>query len=423
MTEDFLHFFWKFKSAAQDFRTTDGESLGIIRAGLHNHDAGPDFLHAQVKLGSTLWAGNVEIHVRSSDWYRHGHQFDPAYDNIILHVVYVDDQVVSRVNGEVIPTLALDRQVDPGIYAQYQGFLANHLWIPCAQSLKGLKQVVMNDWLDALSVARLERKCAELSQLLDYNGNDWSQSFFQSLAATFGFRINRQPFEMLARQTPLQFLEKHRDDLFQVEAILFGQAGLLEGRFTGAYPKGLKKEYQHLKNKFSLNPIPGHLWKFLRLRPNNFPTIRIAQLAMILHQRPNLFGSVIEWRERKDFENVFHAGVSDYWITHYYFDRPSKNMSKTLSGATIDLVLINNVVPFLFLFGKNKGNELYCERALDLLASIPPESNAITRKFAEFGLQACSAGQSQALLELKGLYCDGKKCLECRIGVELVLKF
>jgi len=420
MTEDFLHFIWKFKTDGIDFQTPEGETIRVVRPGEHNHDAGPDFLHARVSIAGTLWAGNVELHVRSSDWLRHGHEKDDAYDNIVLHVVFYHDQDIRRKNGEWIPTLALEGQLPAGIYDKYQHFLNNHLWIPCAMSLRTVNELVVKDWLTALSVIRLERKCKELESLLDFTGNDWSQAFYQSLAGTLGFRINRQPFELLARQTPVQFLEKHKDDILQAEAILFGQAGLLSGRFRGEYPKMLKREYTHLRYKFSLQPVPGHLWKFLRLRPNNFPTIRIAQLAMIIHQRINLFGEIIEKSQREDFRDLFQVGVSDYWKTHYYFDRPSKAMNKSISPATVDLILINNVVPFLFVYGKNKGLDHYCDRALRLLASIPAESNAITRKYATFGIAPRSADQSQALLELKANYCDQKRCLECRIGVELV---
>ena len=420
MTEDFLHFIWKFKTDGIDFQTPEGEIIRVVRPGEHNHDAGPDFLHARVSIGGTLWAGNVELHVRSSDWLRHGHEKDDAYDNVILHVVYYHDLDISRKSGELITTLALDGQLPAGIYDKYLHFLNNHLWIPCAMALGSVNELVIKDWLTALSVMRLERKCSELENLLGFTGNDWNQAFYQSLAGTLGFRINRQPFELLARQTPVQFLEKHKDDIFQAEAILFGQAGLLSGRFRGEYPKILKREYAHLRNKFSLQPVSGHLWKFLRLRPNNFPTIRIAQLAMIIHQRANLFGEIIEKIEREEFRDLFQVGVSDYWKAHYYFDRPSREMNKSISPSTVDLILINNVVPFLFVYGKSKGLDHYCDRALRLLASMPAESNAITRKYESFGIEPRSADQSQALLELKANYCDRKRCLECRIGVALV---
>jgi Protein of unknown function (DUF2851) len=420
MTEDFLHFIWKFRLPGQHFHTTAGEDLLIVKPGEHNHDAGPDFHNAQVRLGETLWAGNVEIHIRSSDWIRHKHQHDEAYDNIILHVVFEDDLELKRRNGEHIPTLVLKDVFPPDVYETYNYFLNNHLWIPCAMRLPEVRDVVINDWLTALSVERLERKSGELESLLQFAGNDWNQAFFEALAATLGFRINKQPFELLARQTPVQCLEKHKDNLFQVEAMLFGQAGLLEGKYRGEYPKKLKKEYQHLKNKFSLRPISGHLWKFMRLRPNNFPTIRLAQLAMMIHLRTHFFSEIVENAEYEKILELFSVGVSDYWKEHYYFDRPSKNMGKSISSPTVELIMINNVIPFLFVYGKLKGQTRYQDQAFALLDSIPAELNSIVRKFGEFGIKPESASQSQALLELKTNYCDEKKCLECRIGLELI---
>jgi hypothetical protein len=420
MTEDFLHFIWKFSLAGRHFHTTEEEELLIVKTGDHNHDSGPDFEGAQVRLGETLWAGNVEIHVRSSDWIRHRHQHDEAYDNIILHVVFEDDLPVKRRNGERMPTLVLKEVFPPDAYETYNYFLNNHLWIPCAMRLHEVRDVVISDWLTVLSVSRLERKSKVLEDLLQFTGNDWNQAFFQALASTLGFRINKQPFELLARHTPIQCLEKHRDQLFQVEALLFGQAGLLEGRYRGEYPKNLKKEYQHLKNKFSLKPISGHLWKFMRLRPNNFPTIRLAQLAMLIHLRSNLFSLIIEDAAYEKMIDFFTVSVSDYWKEHYYFDRESKNIGKSISPSTVELIMINNVIPFLFVYGKLKGQMRYQDQAFALLDSIPAESNSIVRNFMEFGLKPSSASQSQALLELKANYCDQKMCLECRIGLDLI---
>lgn len=420
MNEDFLHFVWKFKLDDHTLYSTDGQTLEIISPGNRNHDAGPDFVGAQVKIGDTRWAGNVEIHVRASDWARHKHQSDDAYDNVILHVVHDDDFKVRRKSGEFIPTLALKEILHPELFETYNFFLHNHLWIPCAFSLHEVRDIVVQDWMEALAVIRLERKSAELENLLQFCESDWNQAFYEALASTLGFRINKQPFELMARQTPVRFLEKHKDELFQVEAMLFGQSGLLERKYREAYPKNLVKEYRHLKNKFSLEPISGHLWKFMRLRPNNFPTIRLAQLAMMIHDRSHFFSSIIDHPEYDYLADFFTVGVSSYWEEHFYFDRPSRKMSKTISGSTIDLILINNVVPFLFLYGKMKNQLPFQEKALGMLNSISPESNSIIRRFAEFGLVPSNASQSQALLELKTNFCENKRCLECRIGLDLI---
>lgn len=420
MTEDFLHFNWKFRLQGHKYHSTDGEEIRIIRCGEHNMDSGPDFKNARVKIGETEWAGNVEIHVRSSDWLRHHHQKDPAYDNVILHVVYENDLTIRRNSGEIIPVLELKNLLPPGAYETYNYFLNNHLWIPCALRLHEAREMAVSDWLTALSVERLERKAGEIMNLLSYTGNDWNQAFFEAFASTLGFKINKQPFELLARQTPLLLLEKHKDDLFQVEAMLFGQAGLLDGKYRGEYPLKLRKEYVHLRNKFNLKAIPGHTWKFMRLRPNNFPTIRIAQLAMLIHKRSFFFSEIVENPDYHHLLDFFSVGVSDYWLKHYYFDRPSKSLSKTISLSTVDLVMINIVIPFLFVYGKIRNQPDLQEKALSLLESIPPEANSIIRKFVEFGLKPETAGQSQALLELKSNYCDRKKCLECRVGLDLI---
>jgi hypothetical protein len=422
MTEDFLHYFWRYKSAGREFRLASGEKLEVVRPGIHNSDSGPDFMHARLRIDGTLWAGNVEIHVLSSDWIRHGHPGDANYDNIILHVVYSDDAIIRRSSGSAMPTLELFSYIPPEVFDSYCQFLASHLWVPCAMHLKDIPAIKAESWLETLAATRLERKCREISGILEETHYDWNQAFFISLAATLGFRINKQPFEMLARQTPLTCIEKHRNDPMQVEAILFGQAGMLEGRFRpGEYPAVLQREYRHLSRKFSLKPIPGHLWKFMRLRPNNFPTIRLAQLASILCRNPLIFGEILDRKNDDDLSRVFNAGVSDYWQRHYRFGEASpRSFSKSLSPDTLNLILINNVIPFLFQYGETRNEPGLKELALRLLEGLPPESNSIIRKFKEFGLEPHSALQSQGMLELKTAWCDERKCLDCSFGIEWI---
>ena len=415
-----MHFLWKFRLAGENLHSTEGDELIVLHPGEHNPDAGPDFLNARIRLGETVWAGNVEIHVRSSDWRRHRHEKDPVYDNIILHAVFEHDLEITRKNGEKIPTLEMNDLCRDESYETYNYFLNNHLWVPCANRLAEVRPVILADWLASLAVLRLERKCEGLLSLLEYHGGDWQQAFFEALSSTLGFRINKEPFELMARNTPFQSLLKHKDNLFQIEAMLFGQAGLLEGRYRDDYPKKLKREYLHLRNKFSLEPVPGHLWKFLRIRPNNFPTIRLAQMAMLIHRHSNLIGEILETRDRVKIRGIFALEVSDYWKSHYFFDRPSKLRTKSMSESTIDLIMINNVIPFLFLYGQLKDKPVIKEYALKMLEEIPAESNRVTRGFAGFGIHAASASESQALLELKNAYCDQKKCLTCRIGLELI---
>jgi hypothetical protein len=420
MTEDFLHYLWKFRMVGEKLWSVGGEELLVISPGEHNPDAGPDFLNARLVLGGTTWAGNVEIHVRSSDWRRHRHERDLAYDNVILHVVFDNDLDIHRKSGEIIPAVELRDHCHGEAFEKYNHFLNNHLWIPCAASLREVRQVLLDDWLTSLTVMRLERKCAELKQLLDFNSGDWQQAFFEALASTMGFRINKQPFELMARQTPVNCLLRHKDQLLQVEAMLFGQAGLLAGHHNDDYPKALKQEYFHLRHKFSLEPVSGHLWKFMRIRPNNFPTIRLAQLAMLFHRHANPVGEILEAQDIHQLRQIFALEVSDYWKSHYFFDRPSKLSGKAMSDSTIDLVMINNVIPFLFLYGEKNGKPVLKEKALQMLENIPPETNRVTNGFAGFGVTAANASQSQAMLELKNQYCDVKKCLQCRIGLDLI---
>ncbi len=420
MTEDFLHYLWKFRLAGENLWSVTGEELLVLSPGEPNPDAGPDFLNARIVLGGTTWAGNVELHVRASDWRRHRHEKDPAYDNVILHAVYENDLDIHRKNGELIPALVLKDFCRIEAFETYNHFLNNHLWIPCGNSISEVRPLLLGDWLTALSVMRLERKCSELKQMLDYYSGDWQQAFFEVLASTLGFRINKLPFEQLARQTPVIHLSRHKDQLFQVEAMLFGQAGLLEGRFKDDYPKRLRKEYLHLRHKFSLQPVPGHLWKFLRIRPNNFPTIRIAQLSMLYHRQANIIGDILETKEMDKIRGLFALEVSEYWKSHYFFDRISGKHGKVMSEGTIDLILINNVIPFLFLYGDLKMKPEMKEKAMMMLEAIPAETNRVIRGFAELGIRAETASQSQALLELKGNFCDSKKCLQCRIGLDLI---
>jgi hypothetical protein len=420
MTEEFLHYIWMFKLKKKRLSTIDGNNLVILRAGNRNPDAGPDFLNAMIKIGDTTWAGNVEIHLNASDWFKHGHQEDDTYDNIILHVVYKSDIEVKRHNGERIPCLMLENHADKKLFKIYQDLLNNHLWIPCAQAIYQVNPLILASWLESLAFERLERKSDEIARSLLFNQNDWEQTFFQNLARNMGFRLNQEPFEMLARLTPLVRLARHRDSLFQVEAILFGQAGLLNRKYTEDYPRNLRREYLHLRRKFSFQPIPGHLWKFLRLRPSNFPTVRIAQMASLIHREPCLFSKVIETYELKDARKIFSAGTSEYWDDHYLFDKTSKEKKKYLGNDAIRLLLVNSVIPLLFLYGRMKDLPERKLTAIHFLIELPGENNSITSQFLKFGIRAQNALESQALLELKSQYCDLKRCLNCRIGLDLI---
>jgi len=422
MKEELLHYAWRMRRFHHhDLRTTDGQSVDILHPGQHNPDAGPDFLNARLRVGDTLWAGNVEMHLRSSDWLQHRHQEDLAYDNVILHVVFEDDQPIARTTGSLIPCLEMKNRISRRLAAHYQRLLHNESWVPCAEALPTVNELTRHLWLDRLAAERLEQKAGLMTKRLTQNQEDWEATFYQFLARSFGSKVNGDPMEMLAQQTPLLLLKKYRHSLFQMEALLFGQSGLLEQQdWTDEYPRRLLQEYRFLQKKHGLRPIPLQAWKFMRLRPANFPTIRIAQLAALLYQTASLFSKVMSAQDVKELENVFEVKLSNYWWEHYTFDNASRRQQKALGQSTVHLIIINTIVPFLFLYGKRKGDARMQDKALNVLEDLRPEQNRIIRGWKKVGMNAQSAYQSQALLQLKSAYCDQRRCLECAIGNALL---
>jgi hypothetical protein len=420
MREDFLHFIWKYRLYFQNLETTSGEAVEVVSPGQHNSDSGPDFSHAQIRIGETLWAGNVEVHLKSSDWFAHQHHSDEAYSNVILHVVYENDREIPDRNGRPLTTLELKGKFNEKIYLKYYYFLNNKNWIPCEKDIHYLSVEKARIWLDRLLVERMERKANELSNLLEHNKNNFEETFYQVLAGNFGFKVNEQPFRMLATMLPLQILGKHKNSLYQIEALLFGTAGLLNSDFEDDYPAKLKKEYAFLQKKYALVPIQGHLWKFMRLRPPNFPTIRIAQFAALVNKSQKLFSKIIETENLKELISFFDVTASAYWEDHFVFGKSSSHSKKQLGRDAIHNILLNTAVQLLFLYSIVKGDEQYREKAIALLMEIEPESNAITRGWDGIGLKASNAFESQALIELKNNYCKLKKCLHCSIGLNLL---
>ena len=422
MTEEFLHYIWKYrKFDAHKLFTSSGESITIVKPGDHNTDAGPDFFNAKIKIGKTTWAGNVEIHVNSSDWEKHAHQNDKAYDNIILHVVYKDDKKVVCGNGEALSTLQLKGILDESIYKQYVNFKSNNNWIPCENQVHSVSSFVVNNWLDRILIERLERKSQSIVQSLKLNKNNWEETFYQQLARSFGSKVNAEPFELLAKALPIAVLSKHKNSLFQMEALFFGQAGMLVKPGKDEYYIKLQLEYYFLKQKFKLQPIEMHLWKFLRLRPVNFPTIRIAQFACLVYQSSHLFSKILEADKTKAIKKLLMVEASSYWNEHYQFNKKATKRKKTIGSDTIDVVIINTIVPFLFVYGKQKSEEKYVDKALHLLDKIVGEKNSIIEKWRQLKMPVKTAHTTQALLELKNEYCKQKRCLECGIGNALLV--
>jgi hypothetical protein len=420
MTEEFIQFIWKYGLFDRTGLFSDsGDEIQVISLGEHNGDSGPDFLNARLKIGPTTWAGNVEIHLRSSDWFLHGHHQDKAYDSVILHVVYQHNRAVTRLNGETIPTLVL--RCNEKLYGSYQQLLTRKGTIPCQDRIHRVEPLLLDCWLSSLVVERLHKKTAHIAEYLQHNKGNWEEAFYISLARSFGFGLNATPFELLARSVSLAILNRHRDNPLQVEAILMGQAGFLnDGRIFPEYYALLRSEYIYLKNKYKLKPIENHLWKFLRLRPVNFPTLRLAQFACLIQQSEGLFSLILVCKDLQELKRFFTLHASEFWNSHYTFEKTSKSSVKTLGEDAFNSVMINTVVPFLFIYGSMNGQEQTKSRALELLNSIPAESNRITRKWALGGIHAASAFYSQALLQLYSDYCNHRHCLSCSVGTNLI---
>ena len=421
MQEDFLHFVWRLQRFnPKGLVTTTGETIDIINFGTHNHHSGPDFLNARLRIGDTLWAGNVEMHLRSSEWLVHQHQSDAAYENVILHVVLEEDTIIRHPDGERIPCLNLRPYLPAGLAKQYLRLLHNENWIPCQHQLYTVPSVIRSLWLDRMLVERLEQRTATMAVRLQQNQGDWEETFYQSLAWGFGLKVNADPFLMTAESLPLKTLLRHKNSLLQLEALLFGQAGMLNLKFKDEYPKRLQNEYTFLRKKYNLTPIVVTLWKYMRMRPANFPTIRLAQLATLLFRTGHLFSKMLVVKNLKEIENAYVVELSNYWQTHFRFDKESSKSTKSLGSSRIHLLVINIIAPFLFLYGQKKDDQTYKDRALQLLEEVPAERNAIISQWNELGLDAEQAAQSQALLQLKKHYCDNKRCLDCAIGCNIL---
>lgn len=416
--EELLHYVWKHRLfPLKRLETTDGCPLEVIDPGLPNPHAGPDFFNAKVKIGGVVWAGHVEIHLRASDWARHGHPANPAYDSVILHVASDIDATVCRTDGSPIPQLEL--HYPPYLQQNYEELLQTARYPACYRLIPRLPRLTLHSWLTSLQLERFEAKTRQIEEWLQANGQDWEQAFFLSLARSFGFGVNSDLYERWARTLPLAAVNKHRDDLFQIEALFFGQAGLLQqDPPADDYQARLGKEYDYLKHKFDLPPSPEGHWSFLRMRPGNFPTVRIAQLAALYHRSQGLLSQLMEADTLQQLRRLLTGEASVYWTTHYLFGEPSVPRPKRLSQSSADLLIINTVVPFLYAYGKRRGDERLCLRASRLLEELKPENNTVTRMWSECGLTAAHAADSQALLQLKKNYCDPKKCLFCRIGYE-----
>jgi hypothetical protein len=418
--ETLLHYVWKHKLYdSGNFRTSTGAPFEIIDPGIYNTHAGPDFFNAKIKFEDKVWAGNIEIHTVSSDWYKHQHEKDKAYNSVILHVVEsIDAKEIRDESGRLIPQWIM--KIPYRIGANYLFFLNSDLSVPCIGNIREIPEIYLTDWKNALLTERLERKTKVLLRLLEDYQDDWNEVFYITLARNFGFGINNDAFERLAKSLPLKIILRHQNSIEQTEALFLGQAGLLEDENIDEYYQNLRKEYFFLQKKYKLKPLDAHIFKSLRIRPNNFPHIKIVQLAGIIRQKQGLFSNVLNTSELEKFKCLFISETGEYWLTHYHFEKASASRAKKLGLSAIQLLVINVVVPLLFAYGKKKNLEVYIENALRLLESIAPENNHITILFSRAGIQIQNACDTQALIQLKREYCEQKKCIYCRIGHKLL---
>ncbi|MBW6491555.1 MAG: DUF2851 family protein [Lentimicrobium sp.] len=420
MNEEFLHYLWKYKLLNKSLQTLEGEQIRIISPGIHNLNAGPDFFDARLQIGNTVWAGNVEIHINSSDWTKHGHHKDPAYDNVVLHAVYNHDVTDSN---QRIPVFELKGCFDENLFSRYRDFLNSRLWVPCATQVSSAPETEIILWLERMLIERLENKSDLITGFLELGKSNWEEALYYTLARSFGFNVNNLPFEMLARSLPYKIIARHSDNPFQVEALIFGQSGLLTEEVTDRWAQELFNEYAFLRKKYQLIPIQKHLWKFMRLRPGNFPTIRLSQFAALFCTSQSLLSRILESTTSESLIKLFNGvEASSYWNNHYMFDKDVTFRKKTLGKEAVKLLMINAVLPFMFVYGRSLDNDNLCNRALDIFNKLPGEKNTITHNWKKYGLDVSTAFNTQALIGMKKEYCDKKRCLDCRIGDFLLRK-
>jgi len=391
-----------------------------LSKGILNTDSGPDFFNAKIKINDTVWAGNIEIHINASDWFKHNHHTDKAYDNVILHVVKNKDTDIFNSKNIKIPTVEIS--YPDFIQKNYENLKYSKHKIACENKLHEINKLHINSWLDSLLIKRLERKSNEINKLLKENNNNWEESFYILLFKHLGAKINAESFEMLARQTPLKILAKHKNSLLQTEALLFGQAGFLNDNINSKYYIELKREYKILKSKYKLSGIDKSLWKFLRLRPVNFPTIRIALASKLIYNSVGLFSKILETSDVSDIYKLLNIEVDNFWLNHYTFEKESVSRKKRLGKTAINTLIINTISPILFVYGSKRNKEELKTRAISFLEKIPAENNSIIRYWNNLNIKTENAYKTQAILELHNEYCLHKKCLSCKLGYQILLK-
>ncbi|MES2432092.1 MAG: DUF2851 family protein [Bacteroidota bacterium] len=416
MTERLLQYIWQFQYFNKNkLSTIENELVEIIRPGSLNNNQGPDFLNAQIRINNTVWAGNIELHIKSSDWLLHKHSSDKNYQNIILHVVWENDIDLD----ERFPVITLQDKVSKLLLNKYDDLMDTHAFIACENAAGSIDRLTWQSWKERLLIERLEQRSAVIFQHLSKNNYHWEETFWWLIARNFGIKVNADAFEQIANSLSINILAKNKNQIHQVEALLFGQAGLLNTDFEEKYPQMLKKEYAFLAKKYSLESIkiPLH---FLRMRPSNFPTIRLAQLAALIHKSQHLFSAIKEIDSYNEVALLLNITANDYWHYHYMFDEPSGYKEKNIGKQMINNIMINTIAPILFGYGQYHNKPKHKLKVLEWLERMPAENNSITNAFIKLNITNKNAFDSQALIQLKNEYCNNKRCLECSIGNKLL---
>ena len=420
LTERLLQFIWQFQYFNKYQLCTDaGESLQIIHPGVFNTNQGPDFLGAKIKLGQTVWAGNVEIHIRASDWMLHKHETDENYQTIILHVVWNGDTVIYDKNGNKFPALIIEPLVSKMMIVHYEQLMQTEAFVPCQSFLPVLSHIGWQSWLERLLVERLQKRAAVIFEKLRATENHWEEVFWQMLARNFGMPVNADAFESMAQSIPITILARHKLQIQQLEALLLGQAGLLNEEFSEPYALLLQREYRFLKHKYNLTEAAIKPL-FLRMRPAGFPTVRVAQLAMLVHQSDHLFSKIIEAKSYAEVMRFLNVTANDFWHYHYNIGTTTAYKPKALGEQMAENILINTIAPLLFAYGLSGDNQAYKDKAIEWLLQTKSEQNNIIKKWRSFGVMCDNAMETQGLLELKKHYCDTRKCLDCAVGNKIL---
>ncbi|MDR2834968.1 MAG: DUF2851 family protein [Bacteroidales bacterium] len=421
MNEEFLHFIFQYKLWTNKKLLLDnGEEFEILEIGQHNFNSGPDFFNSKIKINDTIWVGNIEIHINSSDWFNHNHQNDLSYDNVILHIVFCNDKPIYYKNGNEIPTWEI--QFDHALFNNYSKIQNNEQQINCEDLIKLVEPEKIKLFLEKAAIDRLEYKISEIKKILEKTNYNWEETFYICLAHSFGFNINSQPFEMMATQTPLNIIRKYDHDMYLLEALLFGQSGLFEISVPDTYFAKLAKEYQFIRQKHNLTPISGFIWKMSKTRPSNFPHVRMGQFAKIMSSFQGLFSAITDETKFKDIKKYFQIIPSNYWLSHYAFGKSASYLVTRLGKTSFDSIAINTIAPFLYIYFQTFNNEKSEELYYNWLSEIKPENNTEIRTWKNAGISPQNAYESQSLLQIKKEYCDKKNCLYCNIGYEILNK-